>query len=1175
MPQPEKQQQAVPENHEAREATPFSPELRSLGRIVGEPPKPLPESPSTEELTQLESENVSDHAFSTFNEQYRNNAVLYLRGSLDRTAALRDEKRKDSVNVPEFVVVNQVSAYHEYFANAVNHTVSLMQRYEQLRAQTPIVTPEIEKGEGVARLYIASLDRSIRERVAFANVLLIDGHLAQHFGNEAELLKQRDVIIASINTPETRDSHAALLNGSLQDKWKRGNDLNQRIIDVLAGRGKTEGVPEGFLPQKLYLDLLTHRYKKFLELQESVARDPVLTKAKERHRALKERNDRAKRGQGEALNKEEGEEYDHLQRVLKNHEGELERLGGQRRATTEELIDFSDDLGHFQMDMAEVAHIQRQFGQHFDLNGANPVLPDQTPEHVRKAIGKNMQERADFHIDRTQRFLGRVEEDVLHEGIKEKIEDAWNKNGREGVREVSNALARFFTIPVPESLGLKEEAQKALTGPLNEAMGWPAEKRDLPWEALTPEEQKTVQERSRSVLDAIREFDRSKIERYRETADAIRALPPASDFVGQEITEPLPSVRVSPQNLQQMIAEHGGPTVYALLFRQLEGDWGTSDPPTGFIGEYGTFFRKIEKVIDTHVDVGTALFQQQHAYEGLRDYLFYAMLAAFGLGAILASLGTYATMRFSGKIVRGTARMGGNAARRTWRGLRSTMTGEVPESTAPVAEGAARGASGVVERTAEQLTRMRYIEQERAIARYIQESKIGQRVSQLRTFRFLSTIPESRAVAAGGKTLRVGGMIAVPAITAYELYENEGRVQGAKESKNVELTDVYRGNRSTIALEGAGVGATLLLPSFLGPLALAGSVVYAGKHAMNRSEVRADWAKTSGDWQRELGPIGSRQKLRDTTFANAVEAGGGGVLRTRLGSWLDTKEQQSEAIQSIDQAQIGARREIYHAYFEDTTLVPQNASPAERKQAVDDRMRCIHALTDGRYDNVTDAQLQMADAFAVLKTRARNQERMGFAPLLSYVDAQKHEQYINLKELENPTASNISKVVVPFLNNIRPLEDLLAFEALGDISRRTGNLKDKAVHHSRVRQAVLQRLSHRLFNAERSILVTDWSGVDLPLGITKGNTQSQNIVRAALRKRIEQQIQPLTEQLMAGDLTPDTYKAAVRKIENLFQDFQNAGDTDARLAGATKELTKDEQEKAAVAKMSVLMELLQ
>ena len=50
---------------------------------------------------------------------------------------------------------------------------------------------------------------------------------------------------------------------------------------------------------------------------------------------------------------------------------------------------------------------------------------------------------------------------------------------------------------------------------------------------------------------------------------------------------------------------------------------------------------------------------------------------------------------------------------------------------------------------------------------------------------------------------------------------------------------------------------------------------------------------------------------------------------------------------------------------------------------------------------------------------------------------------------------------------------------------------------------------------------------------------------------------------------------AVRKGQNLFQDFQNAGDTDARLAGATKELTKDEQEKAAVAKMSVLMELLQ
>lgn len=679
MPAPETprekpQERRFERGQEAKEVTPISGELRSLSEVIGDPPEPLPDSLTEQKLTELELENVRDHKFQTFNEQFRTNEVVYRRGSLQRQAEFEDPEKRRKMNTPEFVVVNQAATYHEYYARVMNQVHDVLRRYERERAAAPNVSRTLEVQEGAARLYIRALDLALRERLAFANVLLIDGHLSQHFGNEQELLGLREQYLEQLQRMGAGVSLEALRRGKLQDKWHRGNALNQRIIDILSGEGEIAGIPGGFLPQTLYLDLLKERYEQALKQQEAMAQDPSLKRARKRFAELSERNAKAKQKAAEPLSGPEAKEFEALQRQIHDRNGEFDRLAGERHALTEDLLGFTQDLGRYQFNLAALAAIQHQFGNDFDLQGANPVRPDQTPDHVREAIKKNMELQKQFHLERTEVFLHRVEEEVLHVGFKEEVEDLWNKDGREALRRVSNRIAQFFTLPVPEAYGLRERAQQALSGPLNEAMGWPPGKRNLPFNQLTPDEQKEVMRRARSVLDAIEEFDRTTVQHYLETVTAARMMPPAEQFVGQDIHEPLPEERVTPQNLQEMVQRHGGPTVYAILFRQMDRDWGGKDPPTGFIGEYGKFFAKVNEVLDVHLDVGEALFQMTEIHVSLRNALLLLALLALGFGVLIGVGGTIVILRMTGRlggaVLRSGARVTVKAGKAGIEGLR-------------------------------------------------------------------------------------------------------------------------------------------------------------------------------------------------------------------------------------------------------------------------------------------------------------------------------------------------------------------------------------------------------------------------------------------------------------------------------------------------------------------------
>jgi hypothetical protein len=296
------------------------------------------------------------------------------------------------------------------------------------------------------------------------------------------------------------------------------------------------------------------------------------------------------------------------------------------------------------------------------------------------------------HLGQMDAFLNTVEKDVLSKGLRVRMEDLWNKNGRDAVREITHRIAAFFTFAVPEKFGLKEAAKDALTAPLDEALGWPAGKDR--WEQLTDAEKEAVQKKATSILDLIEHFDRTKAENFHETVQLAQGMKPASasaletvpfDESGQVI---LPSERVTKGNINTLISAHGEAVASLMLLRQLQGDFGSGQPPSGFLGAYAEFLQGVNKNIDVHLDVGRVLNILGKRYDDLMKWL----LIAAGVGFAIGVAGTIVVLKVGSKAAR--AVVGG-----LWSGAKgiARLPGRLLPSSGAGVSGGASAAEKVVE----------------------------------------------------------------------------------------------------------------------------------------------------------------------------------------------------------------------------------------------------------------------------------------------------------------------------------------------------------------------------------------------------------------------------------------------------------------------------------------------
>ncbi len=1092
----------------------FSGALDSLQQSAGPMQSTLPEAPSERELNDAERALTGDNIVETFSETFRVNEIQQRRHALQRTAKLEDPRTAGEVNRIELITINQAITYYQYFPSIVHNTIDILRRYEALRASTPVVSLLLQQGEQQARLYLIELDRALRERTAFANVLLIDAKLSKHAGDEQQFMKLRDEYLASANLSAT--SKQVLLRGNLDAKWRQGNMLNQRIIDILAGAAVIPGVDEGFLPQRLYIDLLSERYKQILEEEKKAVKDVRLVQARKRHDELARKNERARAGEGEPLTDGEGIEYEDLRKQIADRDAYLVGLAKQRKEVLQEILSFTDVLGADQMHRAELSTIQHQFGDQFNFENVSPPNPDQTPEEIRRRMGEHMEQRSQFHVERFEGFLGRIEEDVLDAGIGEWAENISNKRGREAIRSANHAMTNLLTKVLPESFGLREHVREQLTQPLDEALGWPPGKET--WEELTPEEQQKVLEKSQSVLDAIRSFDRTKIMQFRTTIDLLQAMPEASTYLNEEIMQPLPAERVTPENRETLIAEHGGATVYVMLLKQMDADWG------GFFGEYSAFLTKVNTTIDTHLDVSGELFRLSNIYDDFKWYFIGAAVLAFGAG-VLVALGGYKLLRATGRLGMRVVRFGG---RMTVEGAKGT--GRVLQGTKESLEKLARSQS------VQELTKMRYLDRERALARWMEETRAGRAFAKMRAFSRL------KPLRIGGRVLKYSAWAATPALAYYEIHLNAERIAAAE--GNAALQEEYRSQDTTTILEAGGAGAALLVPGVLPAAVLAAPVIYAGEYSRNRSEVLAAWKREVEDWMRENDSAGLRQKIKETTLESAVDAGGGGALKPRI--VFPSEKDQLEAAELIEQATENSRENMYEAYFWQNLLVPPDTSREDAQRMIRDRMRYMSLATEGRYFDTFSWELEHTDAYAELMERLRVLEAAGEPPVLLYPGEDDEAEEMDLRKLRPGEGQphEARDIVSTYVNFVRPAEEIVLFNAMGTLATEEQNEAKRDDERGKAEIAVwrtlVRRLSHEIYAAERRVREVDWPG----WGITGAEAEAENVVRSYLERKVGEAVYKLALDLLEGDLSPEEYTERLNRIRSMLQEI-NMENTDA------------------------------
>ena len=1170
-----------PQMREARESiemTPLWQELERLERNLGEKPEELfpgewrqdgeffevgfEEGEVTREKIQEQMNSILEGGIENYWEFCRYMQMEKLMRKLTMWHAYENENdsEKREQYSAEFSFANEQMTYFMYLPEAVELVRDVVRQYDALSKKWAgsyhlgRIPVRFDKFERQSIQFMQVLNEAIENRFNFTQAMNavtsiqlkeripeIDKKLEElqaqeepdeaerlkweHLGNLVETLGLRSVTVEDLERlrdgeiakfgPANEEERAAMLRGggdpALQ---KRKNELDMRIFDILSGRKEATGLEEDFVPHQMYTELWQECNSEMRDVQEMFEREHS-------------QNDDV--SIGELV-------------------GYVENLRSQH---VQEGISFVDNIGSYQIILDELARIQNQFGATIDTEGMSTDIAPRLSAEEAKELREYLDARADHRLQQLRNGLEAADE-MLDVTLSEEIEHQWTTKGNIFVTELSERLARgaTFILPSEENKGVaartyrglatlldlpvsKEEQIKKLSGEIQEAMGWPQGKK---WNELTPTQQQNILEKCKSVLDAKKEFDRESITDLRQTLDLIEKLPHASTLRGAEVDQgyververmiqngevpEFPGRRIDKDIVGLEVAGKtvDGATAYELLFRQRRKEWGNPEEE-GFMGEYSEYMHSLEENLQFNFDVAGALWRTQQAWQEYAvDILKGTGITAGGIlliGVLAAGGGVvvWEGGKFVVRRVRGSGRMLG--------GLR-----------APQMPSAMSG-------TVEQLTKLRYLQRERQLTSALKNTRFARWLGKM------PALQNAKIFRAGGRAVRIGAWVVVPALT---VYENSLIDEMAEDTDNEHLLEEYDGMKSANWLEAGGVGSTLFLGS-LGPaIVLAAPVVWAGGYNRDRTEIRVKWQRKTSDWQKQYDSPGLRQELEDINATNAVEAGGGGVLASRI--TFPSKKDQEEAVEIINNANVGARGSVYEAYFNQNVPPARNAEDRKRnKENVGLKMDYIRLYTGGEYTDMPNGTLRRADLYAEMVNMKKALEAAGEPAILSFVEENGTRHWLDLTKLTPITSQNKYEVfgmVGDYENVIRPMQVLIHHFIRG--RQAEGSTKEWKKATGEAKGYLYSQLSHHLHDAEQYIRDHDWPGWEW----TGGENESRNVVRTYVANIMRPKVESLVSLMLHGKLKNDEYVKNLGEIEGILLDLRKVGDTDDYIEKASK-----------------------
>lgn len=571
--------------------------LADINAIVGLPSEPIPPN-----LTQPEMEKRALELYDELQRTSDFSRIQRYREYRRRVDALQHQAQFDKqqpVDKREFSLLNDGVTYHQYLPLIVRHQQALLKRYQVERATMPdaVLPANLKVEEDLLWQYAGKLEATLRTAVHFVDATTALGKEAT-----AESRMRFDTIKKTLDPASQR----VLESGDREAFKEHINKLDQEILNIIADQGHRPGM--------MTLNLLIAKFDQLADQERDAARDPQFERQKAEHDALKSRQEDFKVGKpgAEPLNADQIDRLNELRRLMEGYEKPQLARKMERRAVTDQILSLTESLGDYQVVAAELSTIRSQFKSEASTDNASPAKTDPSPLKLKEEVEKAMLKRSNFYRGNMSRYLNRFDEEALKVTFSMEVEDFSNKQGREIVRDLSNRLSGVVTFMFPDGM-VRDKVRQQLDGPLNDAMGWPMDKRDMTFGELAKADPKAAQEvmkRMQSVKDAIQGFNKQKIRNAQETLSLFGLMPAPEKFVGEEVKEPLPEDRVTRDNMQQLITDHGAPTVWMMLFRQMDSDWGGTEPRSGFMGELSAYMGKLNDNMDTHIDVAEAMFKQ-------------------------------------------------------------------------------------------------------------------------------------------------------------------------------------------------------------------------------------------------------------------------------------------------------------------------------------------------------------------------------------------------------------------------------------------------------------------------------------------------------------------------------------------------------------------------------------
>lgn len=640
------------------------------------------------------NDKLSKHEHLSLLETYDFNADTDRMQALRLIAKAQDEKRELTGGEESEVIAAQIRVtVLENLSKAADAYVDMMDLYRSYKAQG--LKPEL-KEEEVALQHSALVNSVAEKRVGITEKMLL----------------------GQLNAQE----RAALQQEALK--------TDRELLRLLAAEDQDVpgGNKEGILPvHRLILSVLNNEYRDIMDdYQDAASKD--FSKRKERadkanvrlHEAFPGKDDSqiSEADQDRVLSQiEDGytmHEYHNDLLVLRRDAVTFNVLKERGKKNIERLAELNTIMGRYQIHRAELSSIRHHFDQGYEANQKQSPLPGTTNPEAIKASREFLDSQQTGAVGSLEKHLERVDTGVLKVGVAEKTETLWNERGRPFVAKLADRIATLETawmpnVPwLPDSY-LQNGTRDYLLGGLYDALGWPRDEKGMPkkQEDLTPSEFTAIKEKQKSIEKVIDQFrEKGSFEKVRKSVAVAKILVNRKDLLSQNFldtageidTASLPQEALTPENMDELIREHGAPIVYKMCYVQLRDNWEV------YSKDYTQLLTDFHETIGVHYDF------QRHYTDFAKSQMDIAkLLALVALGGIVVgAVGALAVwkltksgLRIAGKTLQGGARLTGKTIQKgaeltakSARGVRDILSkasegaAKTEGAVAPAAKGA-------------------------------------------------------------------------------------------------------------------------------------------------------------------------------------------------------------------------------------------------------------------------------------------------------------------------------------------------------------------------------------------------------------------------------------------------------------------------------------------------------